>query len=119
MRKSVFFTAFLFQLFILQGQTMDYNIAVGDVLVLGAPNGSTYTAVDFPRRNTIIKRGAIADFNALIGKRVFVEQLLTDEEGQTKVTLKRADGLNFFRFLPNVEANVSKAIALGELKTIR
>jgi hypothetical protein len=118
MRKSILFTAFLFSVFLLQGQAID-NIAEGDVFVISEPTGSAYAAIDFPRRNIIIKRGAIANFNALIGKKVFVDQLETDEEGRITVTLKRADGLNFFRFFPKVNADLSKAIKLKELKTVR
>lgn len=119
MRKSVLFTAFLLSVFILQGQATDYNITEGDTLMLGEPTGLTYSTIDFPRRNIIIKRGAIPNFNALIGKRVLVTQLKTGEEGRMNVKLKRIDGLNFFRFFPKVKADLSKAIDSGELKTIK
>ncbi len=119
MRKSIFFTAFLFSVFILQGQATDYNITEGDTLMLGEPTESTYTTIDFPRRNIIIKRGAIPNFKALIDKRILVAQLKTDKKGRMNVTLKRIDGLNFFRFFPKVKADLSKAIDSGELKTIK
>ena len=119
MIKSIFFSAFLLSVFILQGQATDYNIIEGDTLVLGEPTGLSYKTIDFPRKNIIIKRGAIPNFNALIGKRVLVAQLKTDEEGRMNVTLKRIDGLNFFRFYPKVKADLSKAIDSGELKTIK
>ncbi|MDB4292069.1 hypothetical protein N9954_01580 [Maribacter sp.] len=117
MRKLYFFTTFLFGVIILQGQSTNYNVAEGDVLLLGPPSGQTYTAIDFPRRNTIIKRGAIANYESLIGKRVVVAALETDKKGKTIVTLKRKDGLNFFRFFPKVKADLSRAIASEELKS--
>ena len=119
MRKSTFFTAFLVSVFILQGQATDYNITEGDTLMLGEPTGLNYTTIDFPRRNIIIKRSAIPNFNALIGKRVLVAQLKADEKGRLNATIKRLDGLNFFRFFPKVKADLSKAIDSGELKSTK
>ena len=118
MRKSILFTAFLFCVFTLHAQSADNNIAVGDVIVLGEPSGSSYSNIDFPQKNIIIKRGAIANFNALIGKQLLVKRIDTDKYGTTIATLQREDGLNFFRFFPKAEANLTKALASGELKTL-
>ena len=114
MRKSILFTAFLFSVYLLQGQAID-NIAEGDVLVLGEPSGSAYVAIDFPRRNIIIKRGAIADFKALIGKKLIVLRIENEKNGNKIAVLKRKDGQNFFRFFPEVKANLSQALNAREL----
>lgn len=119
MRKSIFFTAFLFSVLVLKGQASEYNITEGDMLVLGKPTSSTYAAIDFPKRNIIIKRGAIANFNSLIGEKVVVSQIRTDRKGNTIADLKRADGLKFFKFYPKVKANLFKAIESGELRTTK
>ncbi|QCX02223.1 hypothetical protein FGM00_19650 [Aggregatimonas sangjinii] len=116
MRNSIFFVTLLLSFFMLQGQSNDYNFTQGDELILGAPKGSRYKAINFPRKNIIIKRGALANFNALIGKQLIISRLETDDEGKTIVTLKRKDGLNFFRFFPKVTADLDKALAFKELK---
>lgn len=92
------------------------KVEVGDVLVLSTPVKETYKHLDFPKKNIIIKRGAIADFNSLIGKRVVVSEVSTASDGSTKVVLKREDGLDFFRFYPSVKGDLDKALSSGELK---
>lgn len=116
MRKSILFTAFLFCLITLQAQNTNYDVAVGDILILGNPSGSSYAHVDFPRKNIIIKRGAIANFKTLVGKKLLILQIEQDKNGNKIATLKPKDGRNFFRFFPNVKADLSKSIKSGELK---
>lgn len=94
------------------------SVKVGDVLVLSKPVKETYKHIDFPRKNIIMKRGAIADFNSLIGKKVVVSELSTAADGTKQVVLKREDGKDFFRFYPSVKSNLDKALATGELKLL-
>ena len=96
MKKSILFLAFVFCSLALQAQSSNYNLAEGDILILGEPSGSEYRNIDFPRKNIIIKRGAIADFNALIGKKLVVQQISNTKNGKAIAILKRKDDLNFF-----------------------
>ena len=93
-------------------------VSQGTVLTLSNPVGHNYKHIDFPRRNFIIKRGAIADYNSLIGMEIVVKDLVKDSDGRTKAILERKDGRPFFRFYPTVEANLEQAMAVGELKSL-
>lgn len=115
MRKSAIMMAFLCSIGMLQAQENTSIIEKGAVLTLGNVTASSYQHIDFPRKNIIIKRGAIADFNNLEGRKVIVEEVVS-ANGQTKVTLKRKDGRNFFRFWPTVTSDIEMALAKGELK---
>lgn len=94
------------------------TVEVGDVLVLSEPAKETYKHIDFPRKNTIMKRGAIADFKNLVGKRVIVSEISTLADGTKQVVLKREDGQDFFRFYPSVKGDLDKALAAGELRLL-
>lgn len=115
MGKPVLFMVLLLSIGILQAQANENLVVNGTVLTLSAPSGSRYQHIDFPRRNMIIKRGAIADFNNLIGKKLVVDNLTTKSDGTLEVILKRKDGLNFFRFFTTVKADFNNAVANGEL----
>jgi len=117
MRKSVLVLAF-FLCFggTLKAQDNETTISEGDIVVLGEAPGSNYQHIHFPKKNFIIKRGAIANFNALVGEKLVVALIETDKKGNPKAVLKRKDGRNFFRFFPTVRAQVSKALQSGELK---
>lgn len=115
MRKSAILLACLFSIGMLQAQENTDVVKKGTVLTLGTTTASGYQHIDFPRKNVIMKRGAIANFNNLEGRKVVVEDVRT-ENGTTEVVLKRKDGLNFFRFWPSAQASLDKAIASGELK---
>ena len=114
MRKSAIMVAFLFSIGLLHAQESTEMIQKGAILTLGPPSASGYQHIDFPRKNFIIKRGAIANFNNLEGKKVVVENVRS-KNGITEVVLKRKDGRNFFRFWSSVEADFEKALAKGEL----
>ncbi|MEB8328566.1 hypothetical protein OO009_04295 [Flavobacteriaceae bacterium KMM 6897] len=100
----------------LLGQENEYRISKGNIYRLSEPVGHTYKHIDFPRRNIIIKRGAIADYNALIGMEIVVKDLVENPDGSTTAILERKDGHPFFRFFQTVEANLEKALVSGELK---
>jgi len=119
MRKSILIMAFLAAIPMLPAQETSQILSEGDVVIIGSPKGSNYQHLDFPRKNIIIKRGAIANFNNLIGLKLVVERIETDKNGNTEAVLKRKDGLNFFRFYPRVKADMEKALAEGEIKTVK
>ena len=103
-----------FSIGMLQAQEITSLVEKGTVLTLGTATASGYQHIDFPRKNIIIKRGAIADFNNLAGRKIIVEEIGT-KNGRTEVVLKRKDGRNFFRFWPTVTTDIEKALAKGEL----
>jgi hypothetical protein len=102
----------------LRSQEKVHKVSRGDILTVGSPSGSTYQHIDFPRKNIIIKRGAIADFNNLLEIKVIVEHMAANKDGSTEVVLKRKDGHNFFRFYPFITANLDKALEKAELKVL-
>ena len=116
MRNSIVILAFLLSIAIMQSQQNDPLVAEGDVLTLSQPSGSDYQHIDFPKKNIIIKRGAIPNFNGLIGEKLIVEEIETDKSGKTIAVLRRKDGRNFFRFYPRVKADIAKALANGEVR---
>ena len=92
------------------------EVQVNDVLVIQEPEGPDFKHIHFPRKNIIIKRGGIASMKLVAGKKVVVESISYDEEGNTIVTLSRMDGLKFFRVFPTVTASLESALESGELR---
>lgn len=120
MKRVIILMTFFIYTGMFYGQENETPIQKGTVLTLGKPSyGLDYRYIDFPKRNIIIKKGAIANFNNLVGKKVKVENVIFDKQGTTKTILKRNDGLHFFRFFPIVKADLKKAIAAGELNSIK
>ena len=118
MIKYVIFSFLLLSFGILNAQSSNSSIAVGDMLIISQPVYDTYKNIDFPRKNTIIKRGAIANFNGLKGLKVVVDELKTSKNGSTIISLKRIDGKKFFRFYETVTADFNDALNSGEIKMV-
>ncbi len=97
-----------------QAQTQD--IAVNDVLTLGAPTAYGYDHVKFPKSNIIIKRGGILNFKDLKGKKVVVESVSYGENGKTVVNVRRQDGKKFFRAFNTVEISLEQALEKQEVR---
>ncbi len=91
-------------------------IKEGTLLTIERPVGSEYQHIHFPRKNFIIKRGGIANLKSVYGKEVEVIAYSYTDEGDTKVTLKRTDGMKFFRNFSTVDAHLEDALKAGELK---
>lgn len=92
------------------------EVQINDVLVIQEPSGADFNHIHFPRKNFIIKRGGIASMKQVAGKKVVVESISYDKEGNTVVTLSRLDGLKFFRAFPTVTATLESALVSGELR---
>ncbi|MGB5377725.1 hypothetical protein [Muriicola sp.] len=90
-------------------------IEAGTVLTIAKPSTANYKHIDFPRKNFIIKRGGIANFKTLYGKKVEVVSHSYSADGQTIVTLRPADGTKFFRNFSTVDAHLEDALSAGEL----
>ncbi len=118
MRKLSFCMVFILAIGMLNAQEQHNPITIGDVLVLSQPSGSSYQHIDFPSPNIIIKRGAIANFNNLVGQKLIVKEIIIDDDGGKRAILVRKDGRNFFRFFPSVTSNLDKALTKGELKRL-
>jgi hypothetical protein len=117
MKKALIFIFSMCLTSTLMAQTDYTDIEIGMELTLGPVSASGYQHIDLPRKNFIIKRGAIADYNNLEGRKVVVTDILTTN-GRTEVVLKRKDGLKFFRFWPSIHSDAEKALANGELRVL-
>jgi len=115
MKKAVILIVSLCMTVTLMAQESGDSVKKGTVLTLGPVSATGYQHINLPKKNFIIKRGAIANFNSLEGQKVMVEEVLT-KNGETVVSIKRKDGLNFFRFWPTATTNLERALAKGELK---
>ncbi|MEK6153245.1 hypothetical protein WIW50_08295 [Flavobacteriaceae bacterium 3-367] len=116
MKKALLIITSLFFALGIQAQGKDNPIAVGDIIIIQEPAGPTFKHIHFPRKNFIIKRGGIADMGRVYGCKVVVSDMMTKDNNNTQVTLKRKDGRKFFRFLPSVKADLENALQAGELK---
>lgn len=94
-----------------QGQTN--SLEIGDKLILGAPSGSTYSHVNVPRKNFIIKRGGIAKIASLMNTSIVVTDITYGTK--TLITFKRSDGRKFFRVYKTLSADFDGGINAGEL----
>lgn len=115
MRKLLVFLLFFPVTGLLHAQETDTRLAQGSELTINAPKGERYAYLAFPRKHTIIKRGAIADFNALAGEKVVISEIYTNNAGVTYAQIRRKDGHSFFRFYPTVTVRLDDALANGEL----
>ncbi|WP_405247915.1 MULTISPECIES: hypothetical protein [unclassified Cellulophaga] len=111
------FIIFIFMaMFTLGGHSQTTSLQEGTVVVLANPNGEHYKHIDFPRKNFIIKRGALADFNSLVGTKLVIKEYKAISDHNQIASLIRQDGKPFFRFFSSVDANIEQAIESGELK---
>lgn len=114
--KSIYlFLAVVFLISLpLQAQQGQVNSPqIGDKLLLGTPSGSSYSHIDVPRKNFIIKRGGIANTSSLINTAIIVTDITYGEK--TIITFKRADKRKFFRVYKTLSADLESGIDSGEL----
>ena len=91
-------------------------LKVGDVIEIGNPSTSKYKHIKFPRANFIIKRNGVADYKKALGEKVVVTDVETINAGETRISVKRADGRRFFNTVTSVSINLEKAVAANEIK---
>lgn len=82
-----------------------------EVYHLALPESGSFSSVDIPKKNFIIKKGGIADIGTLHGVYVIVKE----EKNNGKVILARKDGKHFFNAFPVIHADLEEALAAGEL----
>ncbi|NAS12684.1 hypothetical protein [Poritiphilus flavus] len=117
MRKTALLIAALFLLsFTSQAQESELQFSEGQVFVLGTPTGQDYQHIHFPRKNFLIKKGAIPRMKDLPGTQVYVDQVNYGRSGSAEIVLKRKDGRKFFRVLRSVKASADEALQAGEIK---
>ncbi|MEX0316266.1 MAG: hypothetical protein AB3N18_18945 [Allomuricauda sp.] len=115
MKQIYFLLALFFSVCSMHAQENYVDLVqVGDQLTLGEPSGASYTHVLVPRKNFIIKRGAIPNVNALEDTKVTITDITYGKTPQ--ITFKKSDGSKFFRFYKTMKANFNQAVATGELK---
>ena len=74
--------------------------------------------IDFPRANTIIKNGGIANYKKMEGVKVVVTAVKEKKDGTLQVKIKRTDGGRFFGIHTVVSADLRDALESGELRGI-
>lgn len=99
----------------LNAQSEPQTVKTGDVLVINKPSNQTFKHLDLPRANFIIKKGGIANYKSIVGKRVRVKGVKRNKLGETTVVLEREDGRKFFNSFPSITANLNNAVEEGEL----
>lgn len=87
----------------IQMQGQEYHLVL--------PESGNFEGIDIPKKNFIIKKGGIANVDALHGLRVVVKE----EKDNGKVILVRKDGKRFFNAFPVIHADLNKALSAGEL----
>ncbi|WP_400080225.1 hypothetical protein [Winogradskyella sp. R77965] len=115
--KKLFFTLVFFGFcFMLSAQT---EPKAGDELIINAPNAQTYNHIKFPKPNILIKRGTVTGYKGVYKNKVVVNEVITDNKGNTYVILKKKDGSKFFGYLSKVKANYAKAIEANEIAMVK
>jgi hypothetical protein len=111
----------LFSVGVLNAQNaMNQNppeVRAGDVFEIGRPESNTYKHIDFPKANIIIKRGGLANYKRVEGRKVVVTSVKEKKDGTTQVKIKRQDGGRFFGSHTVISADYKDAVESGELQT--
>ena len=116
MRNLLIIPIMLLFAFQMGAQDQTQPVTVGDVLVINPPENHDFEYLYLPKANFIIKKGGIANYKSLVGNKVEVTEIETNNKGETKVVLKREDGKKFFRtHTTTITANIDEALENGEL----
>jgi len=103
----------------INAQSVDsQDVKVGDVLEIGRPDTPQFKHIDFPRANFIIKKGGIANYKRVVGRKVVVTDLKQRKDGTVVVKIKKTDGKRFFNSHPVVKADLKNALDSGELSVL-
>ena len=94
------------------------EVKAGDMLKIGRPDAPSFKHIDFPRANTIIKNGGIANYKKMEGVKVVVTAVKEKKDGTLQVKIKRTDGGRFFGIHSVVSADLKDALESGELRGI-
>tara|TARA_R100000655_G_scaffold11802_1_gene27327 strand:+ start:659 stop:1030 length:372 start_codon:yes stop_codon:yes gene_type:complete len=95
---------------------IDTNPEIGDRLLIQSPENTTYTALNMPKLNFVVKKGGVANYKSVQNTLVEVVKISQNKKGESMVTLQRVDGAKILGLKKSVSANYHKALQLGELK---
>ncbi|MFV8280697.1 hypothetical protein ACNKXS_04100 [Christiangramia marina] len=95
---------------------IDTNPEIGDRLLIQSPENTTYTAVNMPKLNFVVKKGGVANYKSVQNTLVEVVKISQNKKGESMVTLQRVDSAKILGLKKSVSANYDKALQLGELK---
>ena len=96
-------------------QNADAKVNVGDVFTIGEVENNSYEHINFPKANFIIKKGGVANYNAVVGKKVEVTSIKEKKDGSLVATIKLASDQAFFQSHKYVTVDIDKAISSKEL----
>ena len=95
---------------------IDNNPEIGDRLLIQSPENTTYTALNMPKLNFVVKKGGVANYKSVQNTLVEVVKISKNKKGESVVTLQRVDGAKILGLKKSVSANYDRALQLGELK---
>jgi len=95
---------------------IDNNPEVGDRLLIQSPQNTTYTAMNMPKLNFVVKKGGVANYKSVQNTLVEVVKISQNKKGENIVTLQRVDGAKILGLKKSVSANYDQALQIGELK---
>ena len=95
---------------------IDTNPEIGDRLLIQSPENTTYTAVNMPKLNFVVKKGGVANYKSVQNTLVEVVKISQNKKGENIVTLQRVDGAKILGLKKSVSANYDQALQIGELK---
>ena len=114
MKKAFFF--FITLGFISLSSTAQSNVKVGDTFVINEVSSDNYKYIKFPKSSTVIKKGGVADYKLIVGKKGEVTSLKEKKNGTTIATIKLVSGKQFFKSHRYVTVDIAKAIENKELE---
>ncbi len=119
MRNRVLFSLF-FSLFsiIIFSQSEDISVKAGDFFVIGEPLSINYKHINFPKPHMIIKRGGIANYKNVKGKKVEVTSIKQKKDGSLLATIRLTSKKFFFNSHKYTTADILEAIRQKELLRI-
>lgn len=103
---------------IIYSQSSDSSINIGDVFILGEVSNNNYKHINFPRPNIIIKKGGIANYENIKGKRVEIKSINKKKDGTLIATIKLTSNKLFFNSHKYVTVDIKEAISKKELLKI-
>lgn len=90
------------------------QVTVGDELTIGKASNADYQFLKLPKRNFVIKRNGVANFDALAGTKVKVTQKI-QMENTVWATVERVNGRRFFGIQPSITVRLEDALRSNEV----
>lgn len=110
---AFFVTAFMYS----QDSTSDFS--VGDTFLIGDATYNNYEHIDFPKANFIVKKGGLANYQNIKGKKVVVTSIKKENDGKRIATIKLVEAGKFFNSHKYVTVDVDNAVKNKELLVVQ